>query len=285
MIPPRYSDAMKHSSAHLILKLDTDQPVELGAFVGAFTSIGNELERFVAERYPDFKGKAEFYVREVRAGCIEADIVPMLKVGMLFAISHAESVMLMEDFVRRWGSRIKAFVARDRASQPETKSEVKDYLNAVVAIAGGPNASSKLSAAVFEDGKREIKVGFQFSSDEAREAISAIEERRSQEAAEADESRVYRRVLMVFTRSDIGTVGVGKPSGERVKIAEVHGKPLALMYGSDLAAERIKHEIREADDNLYKKGFVVDVRVQAPNGKPVAYAVMDVHEVIHLADD
>ncbi|REF72364.1 hypothetical protein [Paracoccus versutus] len=285
MLPVRYSDAMKDAPAHLVLKLDTDEPIELGAFVGAFTSIGNELERFVGERYPDFKGKAEFYVREVRAGCVEADIIPLLGSGMMFALSQAESLMLVEDFVRRWGSRIQSFVRRDRAAQPDTKAEVKDYLNAVVAIANDPNAASSLSAAVFEDGKREIKIGFQFTSEEAREAIAAIEDRRAQEKKDDDHSKIHHRVLMVFTRSDISDVGVGKPSGERVLISEISDRPLALMYGADLAAERIKHEIRDADDNLYKKGFVVDVRVQAPNGRPVAYAVMEVHEVIHLPEE
>lgn len=164
---------MKVTPAHLVLKLDTDEPIELGAFVGAFTSIGNELERFVGERYPDFKGKAEFYVREVRAGCIEADIVPILGAGMMFALNQADSIMLVEDFVRRWGTRIQAFVNRDRAAQPDSKAEVKDYLDTVLAIANDPNAKSSLSAAVFEDGKREVKIGFQFTSDEAREAISA----------------------------------------------------------------------------------------------------------------
>ncbi len=90
---------------------------------------------------------------------------------------------------------------------------------------------------------------------------------------------------MIFTRSDIGTAQVGKPSGERVKIEEISAKPLALIYASDLAEQRIKHEIREADDNVYEKGFVVDVNVRSSNGKPAAYAVTHVHQVIDLPDD
>jgi hypothetical protein len=78
--------------------------------------------------------------------------------------------------------------------------------------------------------------------------------------------------------------GVGKRSGERVVIDEISEKPLSLIYGSELAEQRIKHEIREADENVYKKGFVVDVNVRSVGGKPVAYAVTNIHQVIDLPE-
>jgi len=37
-----------------------------------------------------------------------------------------------------------------------------------------------------------------------------------------------------------------------VKIVEISDKRLPLVYGSEIAEEKIKHEIREADDNVYK---------------------------------
>ena len=57
------------------------------------------------------------------------------------------------------------------------------------------------------------------------------------------------------------------------------------MYSSDLAEQRIKHEIREAEDNVYKKGFVVDVNVRYVGGKPSVYAIMSVHDVIDIPDE
>lgn len=274
---------MQESSAHLILKIDTDQPIELGAFVGAFTSIGNELERFVGQRYPDVKGSAEFYVKEVRSGCVEAEIFAMLSGGMMFALSAADTAMMVEDFVRRWGSRITSFIERNRDAQPDTKAEVKDYLDAVKVIANDPNGSASLSAAVYEDGKRDIRIGFQFTNKEAAAALAEIEKRRADDSQ--PENSDHERVLMVFTRSDVRDATVGKGTGERVIIEEISKRPLALMYASSLAADRIKHEIREADDNLYKKGFVVDVNVRTVGGKPVAYAVTQFHEVFTFPED
>ena len=79
---------------------------------------------------------------------------------------------------------------------------------------------------------------------------------------EAPSDADHKRVLMVFTRTDVGDAAIGKRSGERVVIEELSAKPLALMYASELAEQRLKHEIREAEDNVYKKGFVVDVNVR-----------------------
>jgi hypothetical protein len=79
-------------------------------------------------------------------------------------------------------------------------------------------------------------------------------------------------------------VTVGKPSGKMVKIDEISDRPLALVYGSELAEERIKHEICDADENVYKKRFVVDANVKSMGGRPVAYAVTNLHQVVELPD-
>lgn len=114
-----------------------------------------------------------------------------------------------------------------------------------------------------------------FNTKDAREITKTIEG----EFKRLDESRSvdFERVLLVFTRSDVGDARVGQRSGERVVIEEISTKPLAITYGSELAEERIKHEIRESDDNIYKKGFSVDVKVQNRGMKPVAYSIMHVH--------
>jgi hypothetical protein len=52
-----------------------------------------------------------------------------------------------------------------------------------------------------------------------------------------------------------------------------------------MAEQRIKHEIREADENLFKKGFIVDVNVQTKGGRPVGYRVTNLHQVIDLPEE
>jgi hypothetical protein len=222
------------------------------------------------------------YVREVRAGSIEADLIPWLSVYAPF-ISDMDKALIIEEFVRRWAGRFQALLGDGTTAPPQTRSELKDWADAVRAVATDPNASQTLEAAVFKDGKKKVEAAFRFNTNDARQALQTVEARQLQLEQQTQHSD-RERVLMRFTRSDIGEATLGKRSGERVVIEEISDKPLALIYGSDLAEQRIKHEIRDSYENVFKKGFVVDVNVRSSGGKPVAYAVTNVHQIIELSD-
>jgi hypothetical protein len=265
----------------LSLRLDTKEPMELGAFVGAFTSLANEFERYIKRSYPDVSvEEAELFVRKVRRGSVIVELLPWVAVAAPF-ISDMEKALVVDKFVRIWAARFQAlFTRKEHKETPNTRAELKDWSDAVAAIARDPDGSATLEAAVFQDGKKKIKAAFKFNTHQARAAQKVIEVRQRQ--LERKEHADHSRVLMRFTRSDIGDVNVGKPSGERIVIEDISDKPLALIYASEIAEDRIKHEIREADENAFKKGFVVDVNVRSIGGRPVAYAVTNVHQIIDL---
>ncbi|WP_206742014.1 hypothetical protein [Erythrobacter longus] len=95
----------------------------------------------------------------------------------------------------------------------------------------------------------------------------------------------HKRVLMVFTRTNVSHAQTGKRSGELVEIETLNSRPLPIVYASRLAEERIRHEIADGDDNVYKKAFDVDVNVEMRAGKPIAYRLVAVHDVIDLPDE
>jgi len=95
----------------------------------------------------------------------------------------------------------------------------------------------------------------------------------------------YQRVLMWFKRSDKDDAALGVRSGERVVIEKISEQDRPLIYASNLAEERIKDVMRNTDENIYHKGFVVDVNVQMKGGKPVAYAIAHVHQIIDLPSE
>ena len=275
-----YSRVMAESQAHLRLILDTDEPVELRDFLGAFTSIGNQAEKYVAERAPGTKAETQIFVKEVRHGSIEADLIIW---PILAGMAAADHIVFLEDFVKRWGNRVRAFVEGRKEEQPKTPRDLADFKDAMDTVMGDPNASHRLEAATFEDGKRKIKASFTFTSAEAKTAAVEIEDRRKE--LEKGDGAAHSRVLMVFTRSDVHDATLNKRSADRVLIEEISERSLAVMYSSELAEERIRHEIRDAEENIYKKGFVVDVNVRHnAKGNPIVYAVTNVHDVIELPD-
>lgn len=275
---------MGEQSAVLTSKIDTDEPVELRDFVGAFTSLANEFERYVDTTYSEVKSDPKMYVREVRSGCIEADIFTGLVAVAATAITHMDQILILEDFVKRWGQRF-SFLSKGEVPEGEleTTKELKDWADAAQSIASDPIGGHRLEVAHFEDGERKIRASFRFTASEARTALENIEDRKK--LLNKPDTETHKRVLLVFTRSDVNDAKPGKRSGELVKIENISEKPMPLVYGSEIAEEQIKHEIRDADDNVYHKGFIVDVIVKVANGgKPVAYSVTDLHQIIDIGD-
>ena len=277
-----YPEAMSDSQAILTLRIDTEKPIELDSFVGAFTSLAEEYRREMRSQFPDIDGDARIFVKEIRKGSYVAYLIPYVT-AVAPLISGMDYALIVEKFVKVWGGRIAALSTGELGEWRPTKRELGTFTNAVKAVANDPSGKSTLEAATFEDERLKVRSTFTFSTDEARKCQETIDSLYWEEdtSDEAD----HERVLMVFTRTDVGDVAVGKRSGERVVIGQISNKHLAIMYSSKLAEGRIKYEIREADENVYKKGFVVDVRTLLVRGRPSVYAITALHSVMDLPED
>lgn len=273
---------MRSADAILTLRINTSQPIELDAFVGAFTSLAHEFKREIRANHPEADGEPKVYVKEIRKGSYEADLIPYVAVAAPF-IAQMDQVLIAEQFIRTWVSRITSLISGELGEWKPTKSELATWTNATQAIATDPNANSTLEVATFEDDKRKVRASFVFNTPQAIDAQKTIDA--TYRELEKPNHSDHQRVLMVFTRSDTGSAHIGKKSGERVVIEEISSKSLAIMYASELAEGRIKHEIRDSEDNIYKKGFAVDVNVRTVNGKPSVYAITHVHEIIDLPEE
>ncbi|WP_225770561.1 hypothetical protein [Inquilinus sp. Marseille-Q2685] len=270
---------MKDAPAHIVLTIDVEQPVEVSDFVALFTSLSDQFTQFIASKHPKLSGSSDMYIREVRKGSIEADLIPWA----LAIISNMDRILIVEEFVRTYASRLKVFFKEGGRLEGASRNDLKDFMGAVSAIARDPNGTSKIKAVAYENGKQEIRASIQFDTREARTAVNEIgEQRRLLEHQSAEE---HNRVLMVFSQSNVKDSPLGKRSGERVIIEQLSPKDLPLIYASDLAEEQIKYEIRMADENVFKKGFVVDVNVETKANRAVAYRVVNLHQIIDLPDE
>jgi hypothetical protein len=168
---------MGDGQTHIIVTLDTKEPIEIGDFATAFTSVASQYNKFMTDNHPEMGGDARVYVKEVRSGSIIADLIPVLTA---FGVA---------------GSTLVAIQQADA---------IVDFAN-------------------------------------------------------------------------IKRPAMEKRTGERVIIEEMAKADRPLIYASELAKRQIKHEMIEADENVYKKGFVVDVYIETKNDRPVAYKVTNLH--------
>lgn len=265
--------------AHIVLTLDTERPIEIDDFVSAFTAIAGQYRKFVRANYPEIMPEADIYVTEVRPGSIVADLIAWATSTLAPVGEHLQK-QAIEQFVKYIGTRISAYFIPGGRDPQANRSDLSDFMGAVQAIANDPNGASKIEAVVYQDKKKEIVAGMKFTTPEARVAKREIENHFTE--IEEKTATDYQRVLMAFVQSNIKDTELGKRTGERVVIESIYDRDLPVIYASDLAEQRIKHEIREADDNVYKKGFVVDVNVELRNRKPAAYRVTHCHQVIDL---
>ena len=284
-----YKDAMGQDGAHIRLKLDTSQPIALSDFVGEFVGIGAQFEKFVAREYPNLKGESEFYVKEVRAGCIEADFVAwlvgtgLLGVGVV-AIDVMDKVQILAKFVQDFGGKMGRYFKPGGRADNVTKSDLSDFLKAAQAIANDPVGSARLEAAAFEDGERKVRAAFQFGTSEARQAETEIAAHRRELEAKTGENQ--ERVLLRFVRPSVEAGKPGKKGGERGVIESIHKRALPILYASDLAEQRMLHEKMQLAGNVFRALFDVSVNVEkAVNERPIAYRITEVHAVLDSDED
>lgn len=280
-----YACAMERGDPFIRLKLNIEDPVEIGDFVSAFLAISAQYERFVQKEQPKAAGGARLFVREVRVGCIEADLVPLVTLGKLFAggLAVMTAGVVVHEFVERWGGTLQK-LGRKKGERLEgaTKAELQTIMQQVAAVAAVPGSKLELSAMITKNGQYEQTALRIVSSNEAATAVENATEQRLEMEKTSDAD--HKRVLLRFTRTDTKRGKVGKKAVEHAVIEAISTKDLAVIYASELAEQRIRHEIVERD-SVYWKGFVVDVNVEFSRGKPVAYRVMHVHDVIDLPDD
>lgn len=277
---PSYRDAMDRESPYIRMTLAVDRPVELGDFVTAFTALGAEYDRYVRAQGKD--DHATLYVAEVEHGSIIAILIPVLKALGLAGDSAARALAL-EEFVRRYGGRLGAYLTGGRRVPDATTTELKDFVEQVAAISHNPGSTLEVAAIEIEKGNHKVRAAFRFDTSQARQISENIDHHRHEiENASGD---TQERVLMTFTRSDVRQSPLGKRSGEQVRIETISTRSVPIIYASEMAEQAIKFEITDAEDNVYKKGFVVDVNLEHRNGRLAAYRITNLHQVIDLPDD
>ncbi len=268
---------------HIVVRIETKAPIEVDDFAAIYTALGSQYRKFIQEYHPDVGDDASIYVERVRKGSILVELAPWVLATWVAVPDQMRRVDIVVEFVKKYGHLLGVYFKPGGRVDDASRSDLNDFTKQVAAIANDPHGSAVIEAAVFEDGKKKIKAAIRFRTPQAQQAVNEIEAHRI--ALERLSGAQYKRVIMAFRQANVKSTAVGKRTGERVVIEEISDRELPLVYASELAEDRIKAEIRDAQDNLFHKGFVVDVSVATRNGRALAYRVTDVHQVIDLPDD
>ena len=161
-----------------------------------------------------------------------------------------------------------------------TKTELTELARIAGAVANDPDGKATISAMNYKKTPKTVEFSMVFDTADASQALESIDAQFIELSQVTDFD--HENKLLTFFQSNRKD---SDKSGEKGIIEDLNATPLSIVYASELAKERIKSEMLNGDKNVYKLGFFVDVNVQMKGGRPVAYRIKSVNDVIDIPDD
>ena len=273
-----YHDLMKEGASFVELRICLKDPAELVSLVGAFAAVANQFESYLRREHPNLKGAARLFVQDIRQGSIIVELIPVIQP----LIANMDNALIVDGFVRRFGNQLQKY-AQGIRDESATKGDIKDLMGAVTLIANDPDGKSIISSVEYSKTKATTKFKIEFDTEGAKKAKETLQLQKA--AIDLPAYEIFENKLMVFVRTSVRVSDTGKKTELQAVIEAIHSKPLSITFETDTARERIEGEIREDEKNVYKKGFFVDCYTERLNGKPVAYRITAIRDIIPLPDD
>ena len=268
---------MDEGKSFVELRLDLQEPADLFDLVGALSAVANQFEQFIRREHQNLKGDARLFVKEIRKGSIIVELIPVI----LPLIENMDRVLVVDGFVRRFGGLLTSYSEGDKKDDL-SRSDIKDLMGAVSIIANDPNGTSSISSVEYHKTKNTTRMKMEFDTSGAKRARETLQIQKA--ALELPSHELFENRMMIFVRTTVKSSETGRKTELQGLVESVHSKPLAITFETDMARERIEGEIRDDEKNVYKKGFFVDLYMEKLQGRPVAYRVVSVRDIIPLPD-
>lgn len=273
-----YRVFMDATPAYLEFEIQVQEPIELSDFVRTFSSLAAQYQRFLHQTGNADEPTAKIYVRRIREGSIIAELIPVITP----IIGTMESILIVGHFGRMVRDKLVPYMTKGGRAPVESKTEITEMLGGVRAIARDTKGKAILRKAIMSDDGVRKETILEFDTSQAR--VAEIELVKHYDELNKPTIETYANVLMVFFQSNTKIPDFAVKSGEHVIIDEISKLPRPVVYISELARQKIKDVILHSDENIFKKGFYVDVIVDRYNGKVAAYKVTNLVQIIDLPD-
>lgn len=266
----------------LTFRFENSRPVELADLTASLQAVARRFSRFVAQS--DFEldeNSVKLYVRRISEGSIVVDLTNYVLAHAGEVVDYATAVaggttFAQSNAIITFGRNIKDglnyLVGSGIKPEELSASELKDLSKIVEPVAKDGKGNITISAT---DGAT-VQVSMSFNSVEANAIQNRAE--REIEARREPIQKTFRRVLMYWHQA---SKKAGSKS-DRVVIESISDKPLKVIFDDD---PEIKDKMLSGKDNPFNIGFLVDVELITKQGRPVAYQVIHLYEVLEEDED
>lgn len=267
---------MKGNKANAILvHIEHSKPIEINEFTRSLSAIGSLFSSYVKKEGGSKEmAQAKLYVEKIEEGCIDIILVETITASL---IPFAENVNTILDF-SSYLKKIIEYFTKSTGPKPELDLQEAKDLKDVFAITSGDSKGTTSIGAMVKDNKGNVFNNCTFNFNESNSAQNQIEKAIESYKQTSPAGDVYSRQLMTIyqMRSDMRT-----DCGNKAVIDAISRRKLGVVFETDGLKEQILH----SDENPTKKAFLVDVIVQTSGGKPAAYKVMALHDVVDLEEN
>lgn len=256
----------------LLIHIEHSKPIEINEFTTTLNAVGNLFSMFAQEKGECKElSQAKLYVEKIEQGCIDIFLTETVTAGL---IPFFENMNIILDF-SLYLKNIMEYFTEGKGEEPNLKvQEAKNLSNMLDIVTGNNNVEMKVGA-IDKGNKKYILNNCTINFLGGNSAQNQLEKRiyKLKEIQQSDE--IYTRQLMTIyqMRSDMSS-----DTGNKAVIDAISNKKLGVVFETD----ELKERILNSEYNPTKKAFLVDVELLTVGGKPAAYKVLALHDVIDL---
>ena len=256
----------------LLIHIEHSKPIEINEFTTTLNSVGNLFSMFAQEKGESKElSQAKLYVEKIEQGSIDIFLTETVTAGL---IPFFENMNIILDF-SLYLKTIMEYFTEGKGEEPDLKVQEAKNLRDMLNVVAGDNKGKMQVGAINKRDKTYILNNCTFNFFNSNSAQNQLEKRidKLKEIQQSDE--IYSRQLMTIyqMRSDMSS-----DTGNKAVIDAISTKKLGVVFETD----ELKERILNSEYNPAKKAFLVDVEILTAGGKPAAYKVLALHDVIDL---
>lgn len=255
----------------LRIHINHSKPIEISDFTKTMNGVSGLFSSFAQHNGKSKEEvNAKLYVSKIQEGCIDIHLIEIATAGI---IPFMENSNLILDFAKHIKS-IYDYYVKGESSRPELSISDLRNIHDLVSVPSNDRKGEMSIQVINGDVDNIIYNGCTFNNTDSNSSQNQVDKEIEQLKKVQPSDDVWERQLMTIyqVRKD------GTPAGNKGVIDAISDKKLGLLFDSDELEDKILH----SEENPMRKAYYVDVVILTANGKPAAYKVISLHDVIDL---
>lgn len=255
----------------LIIKISNTQPIDLLDLTKSLASLASQFTKYVEKngQYKEAK-EAKLYVKEIKSGSVIVELVEYASIGMLPFIENVNTIVEFSKFCK---GALNYFL-NGKGEKPDfTSNDYRDFSSILEPVAKDNASQINISTVV----QGNVYLTMEYNSLDSNAIQNSLLRESGISKEPIIDDKLHEKVLLVWfqARGDINS-----KSGNKAIVEDISKKEMNVLFEDD----SLKEKMLLSETNPFKKAYVVDLKIMNAYGKPTAFKIYKLHEIIELED-